>query len=100
MTDEDMAAPPSSAPSLRGLPRDVRAAARRWVWSTKRLRQQDPAHFQLASVPQLETWSASLRKGHYMGPLNLTWVAIGGGFDGPNPYNMMNFISRFRTAPA
>ena len=29
-----------------------------------------------------------------MGPLNLTWVAIGGGFDGPNPYNMMNFISR------
>ena len=29
-----------------------------------------------------------------MGPLNLTWVAIGGGFDGPNPYNMMNFINR------
>ena len=29
-----------------------------------------------------------------MGPLNLTWVGIGGGFDGPNPYNIMNFINR------
>jgi len=30
----------------------------------------------------------------YTGPLNLTWVGIGGGFDGPNPYNIMNFIQR------
>src|SRR6188508_2389743 len=51
-------------------------------------------HFQLASIPQLETVERLIRRGHYMGPLNLTWVAIGGGFDGPNPYNMMNFISR------
>jgi uncharacterized protein (DUF849 family) len=27
-----------------------------------------------------------------MGPLILTWVAIGGGFDAPNPYTMANFI--------
>jgi len=51
-------------------------------------------HFQLSSIPQLETVERLIRRGHYMGPLNLTWVAIGGGFDGPNPYNMMNFISR------
>ena len=29
-----------------------------------------------------------------MGPLNLTWVGIGGGFDGPNPNNFMEFIRR------
>jgi uncharacterized protein (DUF849 family) len=51
-------------------------------------------HFQLSSIPQLETVERLIRRGHYMGPLNLTWVAIGGGFDGPNPYNMMNFIDR------
>jgi uncharacterized protein (DUF849 family) len=51
-------------------------------------------HFQLANIPQLETVERLIRKGHYMGPLNLTWVAIGGGFDGPSPYNMMNFIER------
>ena len=51
-------------------------------------------HFQLSSIPQLETVERLIRRGHYMGPLNLTWVAIGGGFDGPNPYNMMSFINR------
>ncbi len=35
-----------------------------------------------------------IRRGIYTGPLNLTWVGIGGGFDGPNPYNIMNFIQR------
>ena len=51
-------------------------------------------HFQLASIPQLETVERLIRRGHYNGPLNLTWVAIGGGFDGPNPYNMIEFIKR------
>ena len=43
---------------------------------------------------QLETVERLVRRGVYIGPLNLTWVAIGGGFDGPNPYNMMEFIRR------
>jgi uncharacterized protein (DUF849 family) len=51
-------------------------------------------HFQLATVAQLETVERLVRRGVYTGPLNVTWVAIGGGFDGPNPYNMMNFIQR------
>ena len=42
-------------------------------------------HFQLANIAQLETVERLIRRGHYMGPLNLTWVAIGGGFDGPEP---------------
>lgn len=51
-------------------------------------------HFQLATVAQLETVERLVRRGAYTGPLNLTWVAIGGGFDGPSPYNMMEFIRR------
>jgi uncharacterized protein (DUF849 family) len=52
------------------------------------------SHFQLAHVAQLDTLERMMRRGKFYGPLILTWVAIGGGFDGPNPYNMMNFISR------
>jgi uncharacterized protein (DUF849 family) len=51
-------------------------------------------HFQLTSMPDLETVDRLIRRGHYMGPLNLTWVGIGGGFDGPNPNNFMEFIRR------
>ena len=52
------------------------------------------AHFQLATVAQLESVERLARRGAYSGPLNITWVAIGGGFDGPSPYNMMEFIRR------
>jgi uncharacterized protein (DUF849 family) len=51
-------------------------------------------HFQLATVAQLETVERLIRRGVYTGPLNVTWVAIGGGFDGASPYNMMEFIRR------
>ena len=51
-------------------------------------------HFQLATVAQLETVERIIRRGVYTGPLNVTWVAIGGGFDGASPYNMMEFIRR------
>src|SRR5215217_5451790 len=51
-------------------------------------------HFQLAHSAQLETVERLVRRGVYTGPLNLTWVSIGGGFDGPNPYTMMEFIRR------
>lgn len=51
-------------------------------------------HFQLTCMPHLETVERLIRRGHYKGPLNLTWVGIGGGFDGPNPANFMEFIRR------
>jgi uncharacterized protein (DUF849 family) len=51
-------------------------------------------HFQLANVAQLESVERLIRRGAYTGPLNITWVAIGGGFDGPSPYNMMEFVRR------
>ena len=51
-------------------------------------------HFMLGDVGQLETVERLMRRGVYTGPLVLNWVAIGGGSDGPNPYNMMEFIRR------
>lgn len=67
-------------------------------WVAEHLRRLQKAgiqpHFQLSSIPQLETVERLIRRGVYTGPLNLTWVGIGGGFDGPNPYNIMNFIQR------
>lgn len=50
------------------------------------------SHFQLTNVSQLETLERMMRRGKFFGPLILTWVAVGGGCDGPNPYTMMNFI--------
>ena len=50
------------------------------------------SHFQLTNVSQLETLERMMRRGKFFGPLILTWVAVGGGTDGPNPYTMMNFI--------
>jgi uncharacterized protein (DUF849 family) len=51
-------------------------------------------HFQLTGMHSLETLERLVRRGVYRGPLNLTWVGIGGGFDGPSPYNFMEFIRR------
>jgi len=51
-------------------------------------------HFMLGDAGQLETVERLLRRGIYTGPLVLNWVGIGGGADGPNPYNMMEFIRR------
>jgi len=49
-------------------------------------------HFQLTGIHSMETLERMVRRGVYRGPLNLTWVGIGGGFDGPSPYNLMEFI--------
>ncbi|MGX7926746.1 3-keto-5-aminohexanoate cleavage protein [Tsuneonella sp. HG094] len=51
-------------------------------------------HFMVGCARDLETVERLVRNGHYMGPLVLNWVAIGGGHDGPNPRNLMEFINR------
>ncbi|HKX56771.1 MAG TPA: 3-keto-5-aminohexanoate cleavage protein [Xanthomonadales bacterium] len=67
-------------------------------WVEEHLRRLQAAdiqpHFQLTGMHSLETLERLVRKGVYRGPLNLTWVGIGGGFDGPNPYNFMEFVRR------
>jgi len=49
-------------------------------------------HFQLGNITQLETVERMMRRGTCNVPLILTWVAIGGGFDAPNLYNLANFV--------
>jgi uncharacterized protein (DUF849 family) len=49
-------------------------------------------HFQLANITQIETVERMMRNGTCNVPLILTWVAIGGGFDQPNIYNLANFV--------
>ena len=51
-------------------------------------------HFMLGDVGQLETVERLIRRGVYSGPLVLNHVMIGGGADGPSPYNMMEFVKR------
>jgi uncharacterized protein (DUF849 family) len=50
------------------------------------------AHFQLANITQIETLERMMRRGVANVPLILTWVALGGGFDAPNIYNLANFV--------
>lgn len=68
------------------------------AWVREHLRRLQDAkiqpHFQLTGMHALETLERIVRRGDYMGPLNLTWIGIGGGFDGPNPFNFFNFIHR------
>ena len=49
-------------------------------------------HFQLAGITQMETVERMMRRGACNVPLILTWVAIGGGFEAPNIYNLANFV--------
>ncbi|WP_432082833.1 3-keto-5-aminohexanoate cleavage protein [Streptomyces sp. WAC 04229] len=61
----------------------------------KRLRAKDiQPHFQIAHTAQLETVERMIRKGVYSGPLVLNYVAIGGGFAGRHPADLVEFIRR------
>ncbi|WP_027797690.1 BKACE family enzyme [Paraburkholderia acidipaludis] len=68
------------------------------AWVEEHLRRLQASgiqpHFQLTGIHALETLERLVRKGLYKGPLNLTWIGIGGGFDGPNPFNFFNFVHR------
>ncbi|MEV7068519.1 3-keto-5-aminohexanoate cleavage protein [Streptomyces collinus] len=51
-------------------------------------------HFQLATLAQLETVERLIRSGVYTGPLILNYVAIGGGFAGRHPADLIEFVRR------
>jgi uncharacterized protein (DUF849 family) len=48
--------------------------------------------FQFYNINSFETVERMLRRGVYKGPLVCNWVAIGGGMDQPNLYNLANFV--------
>jgi len=97
LSEEDIAGTSMAQPAMRNAYREM------WIPSgpafvDEHLRRLQAAgiqpHFMLGDSGQLESVERLIRRGAYTGPLVLNWVAIGGGADGPNPYNMMEFIRR------
>jgi uncharacterized protein (DUF849 family) len=50
------------------------------------------SEFQCYNINSYETIERLIRRGVYKGPLVLNWVAISGGMDAPNIYNLANFL--------
>jgi len=48
--------------------------------------------FQFYNLNSFETVERLMRRGVYKGPLVCNWVAISGGMDAPNVYNLANFL--------
>lgn len=48
--------------------------------------------FQCYNVNSYESVERLVRRGVYKGPLVMNWVAISGGMDAPNVYNLANFL--------
>ena len=48
--------------------------------------------FQFYNINSYETVERMIRRGVYKGPLVMNWVAISGGMDAPNIYNLANFL--------
>ena len=51
-------------------------------------------HFMIGSIHQLETVERLIRTGVYTGPLVLNHMALGGGYAGRNPADMLEFVRR------
>jgi uncharacterized protein (DUF849 family) len=95
MTDADLAGTSIADPATYRAYREMTIpAGPEWVEEhIKRLSAKGiQTHFQLANITQLETVERMMRRGTCNVPLILTWVAIGGGFDAPNLYNLANFV--------
>ena len=48
--------------------------------------------FQCYNINSFESVERLMRRGVYKGPLCMNWVAISGGMDAPNLYNLANFV--------
>ena len=95
MLDRDLAGTSIADPAMYRAYREMTIpAGPEWVEEhVKRLSAKGiQTHFQLANITQLETVERMMRRGTCNVPLILTWVAIGGGFDAPNVYNLANFV--------
>ena len=69
-------------------------------WAEEHIRRLNEAGiqsaFQCYNINSFESVERLIRRGVYKGPLVMNWVAIGGGMDAPNIYNLANFV---RAAP-
>jgi len=95
MCDADLAGTSIADPAMYNAYREMTIPAGP-EWVEEHIRRLSAngiqTHFQLANITQLETVERMMRRGTCNVPLILTWVAIGGGFDAPNVYNLANFV--------
>ena len=65
-------------------------------WAEEHVRRLSAAGiqsaFQFYNINSFETVERMIRRGVYMGPLVMNWVAIGGGMDQPHVYSLANFL--------
>ena len=65
-------------------------------WAEEHIRRLNAAGiqsaFQCYNINSFESVERLMRRGVYKGPLVMNWVAIGGGMDAPNLYNLANFV--------
>src|SRR5436190_223843 len=65
-------------------------------WAEEHIRRLSAAGiqsaFQCYNINSFESVERLMRRGIYKGPLVMNWVAIGGGMDAPNIYNLANFV--------
>ena len=65
-------------------------------WAEEHIRRLSAAGiqsaFQCYNLNSFESVERLMRRGFYMGPLVMNWVAIAGGMDTPNLYSLANFV--------
>lgn len=97
MNARDVAGTSLGDPAMQAAYRDMYLEAGPSFYETnlKALRDNGiQAYFMLQHVHSLETVEGLIRKGIYMGPLNLTYVAIGGGAAARHPSDLIEFALR------
>ncbi|WP_405751023.1 3-keto-5-aminohexanoate cleavage protein [Streptomyces sp. NBC_01020] len=97
MSDDDLEGTSIAKPDFYRAYRDmvVEAGPDFYLEHLKRLHASGiQPHFQLATLAQLETVERLIRSGVYTGPMVLNYVAIGGGFAGRHPADLVEFIRR------
>ena len=97
MNDDDLQGTSIAKPDYHRAYRDmvVEAGPEFYLEHLRRLHANGiQPHFQLAHMAQLETVERLIRAGVHTGPLILNYVAIGGGFAGRHPADLVEFIRR------
>jgi len=97
MTAADVAGTSLATPALQAAYRDMIVPSNP-SWYEEHIRRLVAngiqPHFMLGNMTGLESLLRLVRRGVYCGPLNLNYVAIGGGSAGLHPADMLEFVRR------
>ena len=95
LTPEDIAGTSLSDPAMFQAYREMTVPGGPG-WAEEHVKRLSAANiqsaFQFYNINSFETVERMMRRGVYMGPLVMNWVAISGGMDQPNIYSLANFV--------